>query len=141
VNIICSEPLIIKTNNITKTIPEYWFGYWIKFEWDSIIVENNWCEDTKVEVRWRVYEITTIEKPTRQWYTFEWWYREWTNGEEIDFDIEKDFVAEDITLHAKWLKNIVYTYNANWWKFSDNTNEKNFEYPYWKVTKVQEWFW
>ena len=141
VNITCSEPLIIKTTNSTKTIPEYWFGYWNKFEWDSIIVENNWCEDTKVEVRWRVYEITTVEQPTRQWYTFDWWYREWANGEQIDFDIEKDFVAEDITLHAKWLKNIVYTYNANWWKYSDDTDEKYFEYPRENVTRETVWFW
>ena len=141
VNITCSEPLIIKTSNSTKTIPEYWFGYWNKFEWDSIIVENNWCEDTKVEVRWRIYEITTVEQPTRQWYTFDWWYREWANGEQIDFDIEKDFVAEDITLHAKWLKNIVYTYNANWWKYSDDTDEKYFEYPRENVTRETVWFW
>ena len=122
----------------------YWYQIyqWVDVQWDyvKIIDEDSSCYT--VSLSWiGYYKDKEIEKPTRQWYTFEWWYKEWENGEQIDFDIEKDFVAEDITLHAKWLKNIVYTYNANWWKFSDNTNEKNFEYPYWKVTKVREWFW
>ena len=42
--------------------------------------------------------ITEPATPTREWYTFEWWYTE--DGEEWNFDT--DTVENDMTLYAKW---------------------------------------
>ena len=53
--------------------------------------------------------------PTRDWYTFEWWYWTWLV---IPFDFTLTAITGDITLYAKWhINSFTVTFDAgsNWW--------------------------
>jgi len=60
---------------------------------------DDWSDIEPYEVEgWTT--ITPPANPTREWYTFEWWYKDSDLAQQWNFDT--DVVEDDMTLYAKW---------------------------------------
>jgi uncharacterized repeat protein (TIGR02543 family) len=117
-NIINSRNIVLITENTTLT------AVWTDNEIYHIVTFNS---NGGPEVgQQKVGNGKKVTKPdiVRRGYTFDGWYSD--DEYKLQWDFEKDVVDADITLNAKWTKDIIYTitFTTGTGAFADGSKEK-----------------
>ena len=110
---LCSESDIICNENYTRLWNQCLLWNIISFDTDW------WTSIASQSVQsWSTWSIPDVI-PTKDWYSFAWWYWTWLQTE---FNFTWTIITWDITIYAKWnLENYTITYHLNWWTWLDNT--------------------
>ena len=76
------------------------YARWEEWTWIHVTFNSNWWTNVATQFlpEWTI-RVERPSDPTRQMYTFSWWYIDQWLTEEFDFNTD---ITEDITLYGKW---------------------------------------
>ena len=132
---------VTKNTKVTRAEDHILYAHWTANKYIVTFNANEWVVSQSTgEVTYnQSYWVLPI--PTREWYSFSWWY---TQAEGWEFITWTTTVTrtENHTLYAQWKANTyTVTFDANSWDVSEASRQVTFDDEYWVLpVATRTWY-